>query len=282
MVGALVSAGTLYVVATPLGNLGDLSARAAAVLRAVPIVAAEDTRRTRKLLSHLGARPRLVSVHAHASEGRLAHVVHELAAGRDVALVTDAGTPVVSDPGAGLVRRAHQSGLPVVAIPGPSAVVAALSVSGFSADRYTFLGFLPRRGAKRRELLHYAAQSPWTVVVFETAPRLVALLDELARSCGDAREAVVARELTKVHEEVRRGTLAELSGYYEERPPKGEITLVLAGSPRGEPPALERPQLEEEARRLRAGGLSRRDAAQRLAAEFAVSRREAYRIVSRL
>jgi len=211
---AAVSPGTLYVVATPLGNLQDLTVRAAAVLRAVPVVAAEDTRHTRRLLSHLDAHPRLVSVHAHVEPARLRQVVELLLAGEDVALVSDAGTPAVSDPGAALARLAREAGVRVVPVPGPSAVAAALSAGGFPADRFLFLGFLPRRGPERRALLARAATEPWTVVLYEAANRLAALLGELAAAGHGARRAVVAREVTKVHEEFREGSVAELAAHY--------------------------------------------------------------------
>src|SRR5262245_14821044 len=205
---------TLYVVATPLGNLGDLSPRAADLLRRVPVVAAEDTRRTRGLLSHLGASPTVLSFHAHSGERRLDTVLEILRDGRDVALVSDAGTPAVSDPGADLVAAARAAGVAVVPIPGPSAVATALSAAGLPGDRYLFLGFVPRRGGERTRLLTRAAEEEWSVVLFEAPTRLGALLHDLARLAGPGRQAAVARELTKVHEEFRSGTLAELADYY--------------------------------------------------------------------
>ena len=276
-----MSAGTLYVVATPLGNLGDLSDRAKQVLRAVPTVAAEDTRRARVLLEHAGARPRVLSYHAHSPERRLDSLLELLSGGDDVAVITDAGTPAVSDPGAELVRRARELGAPVVAVPGPSAVAAALSISGFSADRYTFLGFLPRKGRDRRHLLENVAAAPWTTVLFEAPPRLVKLLEDLGKVCGGEREAAVARELTKVHEELNAGTLDELAVYYEENPPKGEVTVLIAGH-RGQPVEVDEEAVRARARTLLDEGLSRRDTAGRVAEEFALPRREAYRIVTEL
>lgn len=277
-----MSAGTLYVVATPLGHLGDLSPRAREVLGGVHLVAAEDTRRSRKLLTHTGAPggARLVSVHAHTSETRMRQVVDALREGRSVALVTDAGTPGISDPGAALVRRAREAGIPVVAVPGPSAVVTALSVSGLPADRYTFLGFLPRRGPERRRLLHRIVESEWTIVVFEAANRLAALLEDLRAAGEGAREAAVARELTKLHEECRVGTLDALAGYYRERPPRGEVTVVVAG--RREPAAADPESARHRGRALLEEGLSRRDTAARLAGEFGMSRNAAYRLVAAL
>ena len=279
----LVTAGTLYVVATPLGNLGDLSDRAVQVLRAVTLVAAEDTRRARVLLQHADARPRVLSFHAHSPPSRLASIVRALTEGGDVALLADAGTPTVSDPGADLVQRARDAGATVEAVPGPSAVAAALSVSGLPADRFTFLGFLPRKGTDRKRLLEQVARSPWTTVLFESPNRLVNLLVDLGATCGNDRTAVVARELTKMHEEARSGTLTSLEGYYREHGPRGEVTVVVAGVPRGETaPPVDDAEVSARARALLAEGFTRRDAATQLAQEFPIARREAYRIVSNL
>jgi 16S rRNA (cytidine1402-2'-O)-methyltransferase len=279
--GDVVTRGRLSVVATPLGNLGDLAPRAADVLRTADVVAAEDTRRARTLLQHVGARPRVMSFHAHSPGARLEAILRLLSGGAAVALVTDAGTPTVSDPGAELVRRARDAGAAVDVIPGPSAVAAALSISGFPADRYLFLGFPPRRGRERRDLLEAAARSPWTVVLFESPQRLVSLLADLTHEAGSGRRAAVARELTKLHQEVRVGTLDELAGYYGSREVRGEITLVLeSAGPRAEPEAAVDPAIR--ARQLLDSGLSRKDAAQQVARELGVPRNEAYRLVTDL
>jgi len=273
--------GTLFVVATPLGNLGDLSPRGAETLRRVAAVAAEDTRHTRPLLAHAGSKADLVSVHAHSPDSAIRRVLSVLEAGRDVAMVTDAGTPAVSDPGLALVAAARAHGFSVVTVPGPTAVAAALSVSGLAADRYVFLGFLPRKGGERRRLLTLIARSEWTVVVFESPNRTVELLDDLAEVCGPDRRAVVARELTKLHEETRDGTLPELSGYYRETPPRGEVTVMIAGTgtPPHDPPP---PDPEARARAWLAEGMSRRDVADRLVEETGISRNSAYRLVNEL
>jgi 16S rRNA (cytidine1402-2'-O)-methyltransferase len=278
-------AGALYVVATPLGNLGDLSPRAAETLTRAAVVAAEDTRRTKVLLHHVGSHAELLSFHAHSPERAGRRVLELLAAGKDVALVTDAGTPAISDPGAQLVAQARARGIAVVTIPGPTAVAAALAVAGLAADRYLFLGFLPRKGGDRRRLLDTVARSEWTVVLFEAPNRVTELLEDLAAACGLERRAAVARELTKVFEETRDGTLAELAGYYAEAPARGEVTVIVAGtgkpappSPPGAPP----PDPEGRARALLAEGLSRRDAANRLADETGISRNTAYRLVNEL
>jgi 16S rRNA (cytidine1402-2'-O)-methyltransferase len=273
--------GTLYVVATPLGNLADLSPRAAETLRRVAAVAAEDTRHTRPLLTHIGSSARLLSVHAHSSAAAVERVLALLGTGHDVALVTDAGTPAVSDPGASLVAAARARGITVVTIPGPSAVAAALSVAGLPADRFLFLGFLPRKGAERRRLLKLAAQCEWTTVCFESPLRAVELLEDLAAACGAERHAAVGRELTKLFEETRDGTLAELAVYYRDTPPRGEVTVVVAGT--GVPvPETQPPDPGARARALLAQGLSRRDAANTLADETGLSRNAAYRLVNEL
>ncbi|PYO94367.1 MAG: 16S rRNA (cytidine(1402)-2'-O)-methyltransferase [Gemmatimonadetes bacterium] len=274
-------AGTLYVVATPLGNLGDLSPRAADTLKRVSAVAAEDTRHSKPLLNHAGSHAELVSFHSHSSERALARILRILEEGRDVALITDAGTPAISDPGVELVAAARERGIPIVTIPGPTAVAASLCVSGFGADRYVFLGFLPRKGSDRRRLLLTAAQSEWTVVLFESPNRVTQLLTDLIEVCGPERQVAVSRELTKVFEETRAGTLQELSEHYAEAPVRGEVTVVLSGT--GKPRVEERPaDAAERAKALLEEGLSRKDAADRLAEETGISRNTAYRLVNEL
>ncbi|MGH7508777.1 MAG: 16S rRNA (cytidine(1402)-2'-O)-methyltransferase [Gemmatimonadales bacterium] len=274
--------GTLYIVATPIGNLGDLSSRAAEILGRVPVVAAEDTRRTRGLLSHLGAAPSLLSFHAHSREHRLETLLEMLQSGRDVALVSDAGTPTVSDPGTDLVAAARTAGIPVVPIPGPSAVATALSVAGLHGDRYLFLGFLPRKGKERSRLLSRAASEEWSVVLFEAPTRLVALLEDLIPLAGSDRIGVVARELTKIHEEIRRGSLGELVDYFTAVPPRGELTVILQGS--GEP-GVEPDRIDdaiEHATALLAEGLTRREVARRLTESLGLARNVAYKLVMEL
>jgi 16S rRNA (cytidine1402-2'-O)-methyltransferase len=274
-----VTAGTLYVVATPLGHLGDLSPRAAEVLRTVPVVAAEDTRRSRALLSHLDAHPKLVSYHAHAGAGRGDLLLAILQDGRDVALVTDAGTPAVSDPGAALVAAVRSAGMVVVPIPGPSAVATALSAAGLPADRYCFMGFVPRKGSERRRLLARAAAEEWTTVFFEAPGRLRDLLSDLAEVAGPDRDAVVARELTKLHEEIRAGTLGGLLLHYGEEGPRGEVTVLLRGT--GEPPP--EPDRTGEgvalARELLASGHTRKETAREVVERLGIPRNDAYRMV---
>jgi 16S rRNA (cytidine1402-2'-O)-methyltransferase len=267
--------GTLYVVATPLGNLGDLSIRAAELLRNVPVVAAEDTRRTRGLLSHLGASPTLLSFHAHSDEHRLETVLDILRSGRDVALVSDAGTPTVSDPGADLVAVARESGFNVVPIPGPSAAATALSAAGLP-------GFLPRKGRERSRLLQRAAAEEWSVVFYEAPPRLVALLEDLVPLAGADRTVVVARELTKMHEEIRAGSLGELVDHFTAIPPRGELTIVLQGTGVAPPEPDRTEEAVEQAATLLAEGLPRREVARRLTESLGLARNEAYRLVMEL
>lgn len=274
-------AGTLYVVATPLGNLGDLSPRAADTLKRVAVVAAEDTRHSKPLLNHAGSRAELVSLHAHSSDRALERVLRILSDGRDVALISDAGTPVISDPGVALVAAARQRGIPVVTIPGPTAVAASLAVSGIGGDRYLFLGFLPRKGSDRRRLLATVASSEWAVVLFEAPNRVTQLLADLIEVCGPERQVAVSRELTKVFEETRSGTLQELSEHYAEAPVRGEVTVVVAGT--GKQRVEERAtDPGERAKALLAEGLSRKDAANRLAEETGIPRNTAYRLVNDL
>jgi 16S rRNA (cytidine1402-2'-O)-methyltransferase len=250
---AAPAAGTLYVVATPIGNLGDLSPRAAEVLRSVRAVAAEDTRRTHKLYAHLGASPpELVSLPAFDERSRVDRIVERLRAGDSVALCTDAGTPGVSDPGAALVAAAWAAGARVVPVPGPSAALAALSASGFSADRFLFAGFLPRKGTSREEALRSLAAAGATIVLYEAGNRARATLEDLARALGD-REALVARELTKLHEELARGRLSELAGRFASEV-RGEVTVVVSGEGGAAPARAEAEPLEAElSRRLGAG-----------------------------
>jgi 16S rRNA (cytidine1402-2'-O)-methyltransferase len=272
--------GTLYVVATPIGNLGDLSPRAAEVLRQVDAVAAEDTRRTSRLYAHLGvAAPTLVSLPAFDERGRLEAVVSRLAAGQAVALCTDAGTPGVSDPGAALVAAAWAAGARVVPVPGPSAALAALSASGLPADRFFFAGFLPRKGGGRAEQLAFLAGLPATLVLYEAGNRTGATLADLAAALGD-RPAVVARELTKLHEELARGRLSELAARFAPEV-RGEVTIVVAGA-EAAPPAAPAEPLEEELRRRLAAGEPPSGLAREVARARGLKRADVYDALERL
>jgi 16S rRNA (cytidine1402-2'-O)-methyltransferase len=228
----LPGAGRLDVIGTPIGNLGDLSQRAQAALAAADLVAAEDTRHTGELLHALGISARLRSLHDYNESARVGQLVEELQAGKVVALVTDAGTPLLSDPGFALVRAAAAAGIAVRAIPGASALTAALSVAGLPTDRFVFEGFLPPRAAARRTHLAALAAEPRTLVFFEAPHRIAATLEELAALFGEQRRAVIARELTKVHEAVYRGTLGELceAAHSDPNLARGEITLLVEGA----------------------------------------------------
>jgi 16S rRNA (cytidine1402-2'-O)-methyltransferase len=267
--------GTLYIVSTPIGNLGDLSARAIDTLRAVSVVLAEDTRHSKPLLSRFEIDTPLLSYHEH-NEARTADaLVARMVAGQAMALISDAGTPLLSDPGERLVAAAIEAGVRVVPIPGASALLAALVASGISAERFTFFGFLERKGAERTSALAAIAALPHTAVLYEAAPRVSATLGDLTElGCGD-RLGSVARELTKQFEEVRRGTLAELAQYYDESPPRGEVVIVIAGAT---PIVADEGAAREKARALRAGGLSARDVARALVAEQGITRNVAYRL----
>ena len=272
--------GTFYVVGTPIGNLGDVSGRAARVLAAVDLIAAEDTRVTRRLLNHLGLRTPLVSCHRHNWPARLPQLLQALAAG-DVALVTDAGMPGVRDPGAEVTAAVAAAGFPIEVIPGPSAVTAALAVSGMPADAFMFLGFLPRRRKERQAALAAVAALPYTLVIFEAPHRLRAALADLQVTLGD-RQIAVCRELTKFHQEVWRGDIAGALDYFME--PRGEFVLVVAGQPAIPAAAaaataaadldMARQQLAEGM----AAGMRARDAVTAVTAATGLPRREVYRL----
>lgn len=270
----------LYIVATPIGNLEDLTRRAERVLGEVAHVAAEDTRHTGRLLKGLGIRTDLVSLHAHNEASRLDVVLKWLEAGEDVALVSDAGTPLISDPGARLVEAVAAAGHPVVPVPGPSAALAALVASGLPSERFVFVGFLARKGRDRAEALRRVAESPDTSILFESPERLHALLGELEDACGGARRVVVAREMTKLHEEFRRGTATELHGYYSVEKARGEITVLVEGVGRdADSPDPE--VLREQALALLERGLRPSAAARTLAEETGIPRNQAYAIVQK-
>ena len=268
---------TLYVIGTPIGNLEDLTLRASRILSSVPLVAAEDTRVTRRLLAHLDAHPRLLSCHEHNWKRQLPRLLDALDEG-DVALTTDAGSPAVSDPGAGLVAAVAEAGHSVVSIPGVSAVTAALSVAGFPADRFIFLGFLPRRRSERAATLAEAARSNQTIVLFEAPHRLRATLADIAENLNDPTVAV-CRELTKFHEEVWRGAASAALDHFTE--PRGEFTLVIGPVSLGEPAqsVTEEDRLEAARHALaerRTAGKRGRDAVAEVVAFTGLPRRAVY------
>ncbi len=277
-------AGRLSIVATPIGHLEDITLRALRTLREADTVLAEDTRQTRKLLSHHGIAAKLRALHAHSSPAVLERCLADLDAGLHLALVTDAGTPLISDPGASLVRAASERGAAIESIPGPSAVVAALSVCGLPFDAFRFAGFAPRSGAKRRAWLDAIAGDPSTSVFFESPARLCATLAELAPRLAPERRLAVCRELTKLHEQVVRGTAAELCAHFAQGT-RGEITVVVGSGPRAAvaPASAEPgPALEPRIAALLAAGVSARDATRQLARETGLPRRLVYARVQAL
>ncbi len=267
--------GILYLVATPIGNLEDVTLRALRVLSQVGLIAAEDTRHTRKLLAHYQIPARLVSYHEHNKLARLDTVLEALAQG-DVALVSDAGMPGLSDPGYELVRAALEAGYAVSPIPGASAPTAALVASGLATDAFVFLGYLPRRPRERRQTIEALAAERKTVVAFEAPHRLAESLADLESILGPQRPIAVCREMTKLHEEIVRGTVTEVRRQFDARPPRGEITLVIGGAaPSGRwGEADVRAALAEK----RAAGLSRSVAARQVAAVSGWERRQVYRL----
>jgi 16S rRNA (cytidine1402-2'-O)-methyltransferase len=277
--------GILYIVSTPIGNLEDLTVRAARILGEADAVLAEDTRRTSILLRHIGVSTPMVSLHQHNERARETEVLSRLQGGATLALVSDAGTPLVSDPGERLVARVREAGYRVIPIPGPSAVMAALVASGLPAIPFAFLGFPPRKGRERTEFLARIRSASETVVLFESQERTARLLSEIASEpVGAERMGAVARELTKLHEEVRSGTVGQLAGYYEENPPRGEVTIVLA--PAAESGADLRAVDDAAIRALGAAllgeGLSPSRAAREVARRLGVPRNRAYELVQEL
>lgn len=267
--------GTLYVVSTPIGNMGDFSFRAVETLKSVDVVLAEDTRHTRHLLDRYEIATPLASYHEHNEARMTAQVVARLNDGESFALVSDAGTPLLSDPGARLVGAALDAGIAVTPIPGASALLAALVASGIETDRFTFFGFLTRSGSDRRAALDEITTLRHTSVLYESPNRLAGTLAELERLGNGSRFGAVAREMTKQFEEVKRGTVAELRAYYEEHAPRGEIVLVLGAAA---PVDASEDAVRERVRALRASGMSARDAAATTAAELGVSKKMAYRL----
>ena len=274
-----MSGGALVLVGTPIGNLGDLSPRAAEALGAADAVCCEDTRRTGKLLSLAGIeRHPFVVVNEHTEEREIPRVLARLERGQRVVLVSDAGMPGVSDPGERLVAAAIAAGHPVEVVPGPSASLAALVISGLPAGRFVFEGFLPRKGSGRTERLAAVAHEPRTVVLYEAPHRLARTLADLVAACGEDRRVAVAREITKLHEQVWRGTLAEAVVWVAEREPPGEIVVVLDGAPAAAP--ADDDAILAAVRDELAAGASVRDAARSVATRLAVPRRRAYEIAT--
>ncbi|OUM85317.1 MAG: 16S rRNA (cytidine(1402)-2'-O)-methyltransferase [Bacillus thermozeamaize] len=282
--------GRLYLVATPIGNLQDMTLRGLETLKTVDVIACEDTRRTRKLLSHFGIRTPFTSYHEHNQKKQGERILAWLREGKQVALVSDAGTPLLSDPGEALVREAIEEGFPVVSIPGANAALSALVVSGLPAKRFTFLGFLPRQEKALREELRRLRQAPETLILYEAPHRLARLLEMAIEELGD-RPAVLARELTKRYEEIVRGSLSECRRWLEEAEVRGEFTVLIAGSGQGvepegthggeETPCWEEWDIPEHVEAYQRQGMARMEAIKRVARERGVPKREIYRLVHR-
>lgn len=267
---------SLYLVATPIGNLEDITFRALRVLKEVDLIAAEDTRNTRELLTHYGIHTPLTSYHRHNLASKTPYLLGLLREGRDIALVSDAGLPGISDPGEELVRAAVAAGLPVVPVPGANAALTALVASGLPAGRFAFEGFLPRAGKERRERLAALTGEERTLIFYEAPHRLTATLDDLAATLGP-RQVAVGRELTKKFETIWRGTLPAAREYFRDNPPRGELTLVVAGAPPAPRPAYDPARAAAEVAELEAGGLDRKEAMARVARVYGQPRREIYR-----
>ena len=270
-------AGTLFVVATPIGNLGDITYRAVQILNQVNLIACEDTRHTHKLLQHYGINTKTISYHEHNEQQRTHELLERILNGADVALVSDAGTPTISDPGFRIVQAAALSGVTVIPIPGPSAVITALTVAGLPTDEFLFVGFLPSKATARRNKLKQLVSIEATLIFYEAPHRLAATLKDAASILGD-RLAVVARELTKLHEQLRRGQLSELAQHYEsEETPRGEIVLLVDRNAIEPATTTVQSTVADLVARLESEGMDHRLALKRAARELGLSRAEAYR-----
>lgn len=266
--------GTLYIVATPIGNLEDMTFRAIRTLKEVDLIAAEDTRHSRKLLGHYGIPTRMTPYHDHNEQLKTDYLLEQLLAGQNIAIITDAGTPCIADPGYRIAKAAAEKGIRTVPIPGTSAIAAALSASGLPSDRFVFEGFLPPKQGKRKSRLAELNSETRTVIFYEAPHRLPATLADMAEILG-SRQVVVARELTKIHEEFRRGTAAELLEHYRNHPVRGEIVILV--EPVATPVAVAEYDIEATLRRyLLEDGLSVKDAAARVSAESGRPRKEIY------
>jgi 16S rRNA (cytidine1402-2'-O)-methyltransferase len=271
----LAVVGTLYIVATPIGNLEDITLRALRVLKTVDLIAAEDTRHTRKLLSHYGVSTALTSYYDEVESSRSVHLLEQLKAGKQIALVSDAGTPLFSDPGFKLVREAARNGIRIVPLPGASALTAALSAGGLPVERFVFEGFLPARKKERREQLNLLRDEKRTLVYFEAPHRLREFLEDILQVLGD-REVVLAREVTKIHEEFLRGRVSQVLEETAGKDLKGEFTVIVNGS-QGKAAPTEK-LLKTEIRRLQQQGLRVKEIAELLGEKFSYSKKEIYRL----
>ena len=269
--------GTLYVVGTPIGNLEDITFRAVRILQSVDLIAAEDTRHTGRLLQHFQITAPQISYHDHNQNSRIPELIEKLHQGKAIALVTDAGIPGISDPGYELVKACIEAGILVVPIPGASAVITALSAAGLPTDKFVFEGFLSAKGKERKERLEFIQSEPRTIIFYEAPHRLRQTLQDLADALGSQRQIVLARELTKLHEEFWRGDIHHAIAHYQQKEPQGEYTLVVAGIPPAKP-QLSEAQLKAELLQLMSQGISRSQASRELAKVTSVSRRQLYQL----
>ncbi|MBD2480858.1 MULTISPECIES: 16S rRNA (cytidine(1402)-2'-O)-methyltransferase [Planktothrix] len=272
-----IQAGTLYIVGTPIGNLEDITLRAIKILHSVDWIAAEDTRHTAKLLHHFDIKTPQLSYYEHNQHRRIPTLVESLRQGNAIALVTDAGMPGISDPGYELVKACIEAEIPVIPIPGVSASLTALSAAGLPTDRFVFEGFLPTKNKERQQRLTLLKTESRTLILYEAPHRLLETLQDLAQSLGSKRSIVIARELTKLHEEFWRGTLAEAVQYYQDHNPKGELTLVIAGVTETAT-LLTEDQIKAELQRLIQEGMSHSEASRQLAEATSISRRQIYQL----
>lgn len=268
----------LYVVGTPIGNLEDMTFRAVRILQAVDTIAAEDTRHTGKLLHHFQITTPQISYHEHNQQRRIPELLTQLQQGKAIALVTDAGMPGISDPGYELVKACIAAGITVIPIPGANAAITALSAAGLSTEKFVFEGFLPAKGQERRDRLAFLKTETRTLIFYEAPHRLRQTLQDLAVALGENRDIVLARELTKLHEEFWRGTIADAIAHYERREPQGEFTLVVAGTIPLEIPQLSESEIKAELQQLMEAGLSRSQASRQLAAQTSLPRRHVYQL----
>lgn len=271
----MAETGILYICATPIGNLEDVSIRLLKTLRQADLIACEDTRHTIKLLNRYKIHKPLTSYHQHSRLAKEDLILQELAAGKRVALVSDAGMPAISDPGADLVRRALEAGIKVEAIPGPSALVTALALSGLDTQSFIFIGFLPAKRGQRRELLSSLADQTRTMIFYEAPHRVLKTLTDMEELMGGERPIAVARELTKAYEEIRRGSIREVSAYYREHEPRGEFTLVVAGR-QLETPTADMEQIAREIQQLIAEGMDKKEAFKKKAREYGIRKSDIY------
>ncbi|MCL2498696.1 MAG: 16S rRNA (cytidine(1402)-2'-O)-methyltransferase [Symbiobacteriaceae bacterium] len=277
--GEEVSPGKLYLVATPIGNLQDLSPRVAQTLAEVDYIAAEDTRELQKLLNHLSLKKSVLSYHHHNRQKATQQLLQLLHRGKSIALVSDAGMPLISDPGEELVAAVWEQGLPLTVIPGPSAGLTALTLSGFSCNRFVFEGFLPTGEAKRRLRLLALQGEERSCIIYEAPHRLAQTMQDLVSYLGGERRGIIARELTKIYEEVVQGSLADLQQHLAQTPPRGEYVLVIAGAEEVEPPAMSDTEAQEQYRELVAAGWTRRDALKEAARRSGIGRDRLYQIL---